>query len=94
LKGREVVGPGYSRAIDVAAKAIDKRENSGYHNRVNWVSKTDQHYPSWVKRVSPNNSMDQWTDRVSQNSNTDRLSDRVGQVTWVSPNSSTDRRTN
>jgi hypothetical protein len=28
--------------------------------------------------------------RVRQNSNTDRQADRVGQVTWVSPKSSTD----
>jgi hypothetical protein len=45
-KGREVVGPGYSRVTGVAAKVTDKRENSGNHGRVNQVSKTEQHYPS------------------------------------------------
>jgi hypothetical protein len=39
-KGREVVGPGYLRVIGVAAKITDKRENSGNHGWVNWVSKT------------------------------------------------------
>jgi hypothetical protein len=71
-KGREVVGPGYSRVTGVAAKVTDKRENSGNHVRVNRVGKTEQHYPS----------------RVSQNSNTDRQADRVGQATRVSPNRS------
>jgi hypothetical protein len=61
-KDNEVVGPGYSWVIDVAAKVTDKREDSGNHSRVNWVSKTEQHYPS----------------RVSQNRNMDRQADRVG----------------
>jgi hypothetical protein len=76
-KGREVVGPGYSRVKGVAAKVMDKRENSGNHGRVNRVSKMEQHYPSQVNRVS-------------QNNNTDQQADRVGQATWVSPNSNTD----
>jgi hypothetical protein len=79
-KGREVVGPGYSRVKGVAAKVTDKRENSGNHDRVNRVSKTEQHYLSRVNRFS-------------QNNNTDRQADRVGQATWVSPNSNTDRQT-
>jgi hypothetical protein len=45
-KGREVVGPSYSRVIGVAAKVTDKRENSSNHGRVNQVRKTEQHYPS------------------------------------------------
>jgi hypothetical protein len=45
-KGHEVVGPGYSRVTGVVAKVTDKRENSGNHGRVNWVSKTEQHYLS------------------------------------------------
>jgi hypothetical protein len=45
-KGREVVGPGYSRVTGVAAKVTDKSENSGNHGRVNRVSKTEQHYSS------------------------------------------------
>jgi hypothetical protein len=76
-KGREVVGPGYMRVTGVAAKVMNKRENSGNHGR---VSKTEQHYPSRVN----------W---VSQNSNTDRQADRIGQATLVSRNSNTDRRT-
>jgi hypothetical protein len=76
-KDREVVGLGYSRVIGVAARVIDKRENLGNHDR---VSKTEQHYPSWVNRVN-------------QNSNMDRQADRVGQATRVSPNSSTDQQT-
>jgi transketolase N-terminal domain/subunit len=34
-KGREVVGLGYSRLIDAAAKVTDMKENSGNHNQVN-----------------------------------------------------------
>jgi hypothetical protein len=62
-KGREVVRPGYLRVTGVAAVIMDKKENSGNHSRVNWVS---------------------------QNINTNRQADWVGQVTRVSPNSSTD----
>jgi hypothetical protein len=51
-KGREVVRPGYSRVTGVAAKVMDKKENLGNHSRVNRVSKTEQHYPSWVIWVS------------------------------------------
>jgi hypothetical protein len=47
-KGREVIIPGYSRVIGVAAKVANKKENSGNHGRVNRFSKTEQHYPSWV----------------------------------------------
>jgi hypothetical protein len=79
-KGLEVVGPGYSRVTGVAVKVTDKRENSGNHDLVNRVSKTEQHYPSRVNRVS-------------QNSNTDRQADQVGQTTWDSPNSSMDQQT-
>jgi hypothetical protein len=39
-KGHEVVGPGYLRVIDVAAKVMDKRENLVKHGQVNRVSKT------------------------------------------------------
>jgi hypothetical protein len=94
-KGHEVVRPGYSRVTGVIVKITDKRENSGNHGRVNRVSKTEQHYPSRVNRVSQNSSTDRRTDRVSQNSNTDQQADRVGrvgQVTQVSPNSSTNQR--
>jgi hypothetical protein len=51
-KGREVVGPGYSRVTSVAAKVIDKRVNLGNHNQVNRVSKTEQRYPDPVSRVT------------------------------------------
>jgi hypothetical protein len=47
-KGREVIIPGYSRVIGVAAKVANKKENSGNHGRVNRFSKTEQHYLSWV----------------------------------------------
>jgi hypothetical protein len=42
-KGREVVGPGYSRVTGVAANVTDKTENSGNHGRVNRVDKMEQH---------------------------------------------------
>jgi hypothetical protein len=45
-KGHEVVGLGYSRVIDVSAKVMHNKENSGNHGRVDRVSKTEQHYPS------------------------------------------------
>jgi hypothetical protein len=35
MKGREVVGPGYSRLIGAAAKVMDIRENSGNQSWVN-----------------------------------------------------------
>jgi hypothetical protein len=44
-KGREVVRPGYSRLIGAATKVTDRGDNSGNPNRVNWVSKTEQHCP-------------------------------------------------
>jgi hypothetical protein len=96
-KGREVVWPGYSRVTDVATKVTNMRENSGNHDWVNRVGKTEQHYPSRVNRVSPNNNMDRRIDGVSQNSYMDRQVDwvgRVGQVTQVSPNNCTNRWTN
>jgi hypothetical protein len=77
--GREVVGPGYSRVTGVTAKVTGKKENLGNHSR---VIKIEQHYPSWVNRVSQNSNTDRQADRVSQ----------VGRVTRVSPRSSTDRR--
>jgi predicted RNA-binding protein with PUA domain len=55
-KGCEVVGLGYLRLSGVAAEVMHKGENSGNPNRVNQVSKMEQHYPSWVNR----------TDRISQ----------------------------
>jgi hypothetical protein len=76
-KGHKLVRLGYSRVTGVAAKVTDKREKLGNHDRVNRVSKIEQHYPS----------------RVTQNSNTDRQADWVSQATRVSPNSSMDRRT-
>jgi hypothetical protein len=87
-KGCDVVRPGYLRVRDVATKVMDKRENLGNHDRVNRVSKMEQHYPRWVNQVSPNSSTDRQTDQVSQNSNMDRQADRVGRV---SPNCCMDR---
>jgi hypothetical protein len=81
--GREVVGPGYSRVTSVAAKVMDKRENSGNHSRVNRVSKIEQQYLDWVSQAT----------HVSQNSNMDRQADRVSWVIRVSPNSSPDEWT-
>jgi hypothetical protein len=69
-KGREVVGPGYSRVTDVAAKVTNKRENLGNHGLVNRISKMEQHYPSRVNRVR-------------QNSNTERQANWVGRVSRV-----------
>jgi hypothetical protein len=72
-KGREVVGPGYSRLLGAAAKVMHKGENSGIPNRVNWVSKMEQRYPSQVNR----------TDRVSQigwDSRSDQRTDWVSRV--------------
>jgi hypothetical protein len=57
-KGYEVVGLGYTRLIGAATKVTDKGETLGNLNWVNWVSKTEQHYPSWVSRVSQNSGMD------------------------------------
>jgi hypothetical protein len=79
-KGCEVVGLGYSRVIVIVAKVTDKRENSGKHGRVDRVSKTELHYPSWVNRVSPKRSTDRWTDRVSQNSTMNRQAGWAGRV--------------
>jgi hypothetical protein len=45
-KGREVVGPGYSRLIGAATKVTDRGDDSGNPNWVNWVSKMEQHCPS------------------------------------------------
>jgi hypothetical protein len=87
-KGREVVGLGYSRLIGGATKVTDRGEDSGNPSRVTWVSKTEQHCPSWVSRVRQNSNTDRQTDRdsrVGQNSNTDQQTD------WVSQNSSTDQ---
>jgi hypothetical protein len=53
-QGREVVEPSYSRVRGVATKVTDKKENSDNHGRVNWVSKIEQYYPSWVNWVSCN----------------------------------------
>jgi hypothetical protein len=66
-KGREVAELGYSRVTGVASKFTDKRENLGNHGRVNRVSKTEQHYLSWVN----------W---VSQNSDTNWQANQVGRV--------------
>jgi hypothetical protein len=63
-KGHEVVGPGYSTVIGVAAMVTDKRENLGNHGWVYRVSKMEQHYPSQVNRVSHNNNTDQQVDQV------------------------------
>jgi hypothetical protein len=71
-KGQKVVGLGYSRVTGVATKVMDKRENSGNHDRVN--------------RVSQNSNTDQQADRVGRvgqvtpNSSTDRRIDQVSRV--------------
>jgi hypothetical protein len=89
-KGHEVVGPGYSRLTSAATKVTDRGENSGNPNRVNQVSKTEQHYPSRVNWVS---QMEQHyqrrVSRVSHDNSTDRQAYRVSQV---SQNSSTDQQ--
>jgi hypothetical protein len=41
-KGREVVGPGYSRLTCAAAKVMDKGENLGNPSRVGQDSSTNQ----------------------------------------------------
>jgi hypothetical protein len=79
-KGREVVGPGYSRLTSDAATVTDRGENLGNPSLVNWVSKTKQHYPSRVSQVSQDNSMDRQADRVSQGRSTDRWAVRVSRV--------------
>jgi hypothetical protein len=77
-KGREVVGPGYSRLSGAAAEVMHKGENSGNPNRVNWVSKTEQRYPSWVNQtdrvsqIGQDSRPDQRTDQVSRVANTER----------------------
>jgi hypothetical protein len=74
-KGHEVVRPGYSRLTGAVTKVMDRGVNSGNPSRVNRVSKTEQHYPSWVSWVSQDNSTDRQADQVSlviQNSSTDQ----------------------
>jgi hypothetical protein len=51
-KGREVVGPGYSRLTGANTTVTDRGENLGNYSRVNWVCKMEQHYPSRVSLVS------------------------------------------
>jgi hypothetical protein len=90
-KGHEVVESCYSRLTGAATKVTDRGENLGKPSWVNWVSKTEQRYPSQVSQVSQNSNTDRQTDRVSQvsqNSNTDRQTDWVSRV---SQNSSTDQ---
>jgi hypothetical protein len=65
-KGREMVGSGYSRLTGDATKVADRGENSGNPSQVNRVSKTEQHYPSLVSRVSQDNSTDRQAHRVRQ----------------------------
>jgi hypothetical protein len=96
-KGCEVVRLGYSRLIGTATKVADMRENSGNHSQVNWVNKTEQHYPSrvsWVglvTKVSQNSSIDRRTDQVSRVGNTEQKIGGSGQVAnteiWVTENS-------
>jgi hypothetical protein len=73
FKGCEVVGLGYSGVTDVAAKVMDKKENSGNHdldNQVSQNSNTDRQADrvgrvsrvGQVTRVSPNSSIDRPTD--------------------------------
>jgi hypothetical protein len=64
-KGREVVGPGYSRLTGAAAKVTDRGENLSNPSRVNQVSKKEQHYSSLVSRVSQDNNTDRQANRVS-----------------------------
>jgi hypothetical protein len=83
-KGCEVVRPGYWRLTSAAAKVMDRGENLGNPSRVNWVSKTEQHY---LSQVSQDNNTDQQADRVSwvsQNSSMNRWADRVSRVNCVS----------
>jgi hypothetical protein len=84
-KGREVVGPGYSRLTNVAAKVTDRGENSG---NLSWVSRVSQYNSTdrqadRVNRVSQDNCTDRQTDRVSrvsQNSSMDQQADQVSRV--------------
>jgi hypothetical protein len=82
-KGHEVVRPSNSRLTGAAGKVTDMGENLGNHSRVNQVSKMEQHYLSWVSRVSQGNNTDRQADWVSQNSSTDRRADQVNQVSGV-----------
>jgi hypothetical protein len=70
-KGHKVVRPGYSRVTGVAAKVMDKRENSGNHDRVNRVSRNSNTYRQAdqvgrVGQVTPNSSTDRRIDQVSR----------------------------
>jgi hypothetical protein len=53
-KGREVVGPSYSRLLGDAARVTDRREESGN--------------PSRVDQVHQEYDTDRWIDRVTQDS--------------------------
>jgi hypothetical protein len=90
-KGHEVVGPGYSRVIDVVVKVMNKRENLGNHGWVNRVSKMGQHYPRRVNRVSQNSNTDQQANRVSWVGNTVQKKGGSSHVAntdvWVTENS-------
>jgi hypothetical protein len=57
-KGHEVVGPGYSRISSAAAEVMHKGENSGNHNQINRVSKTEQRYLSRVNRIDQVSQID------------------------------------
>jgi hypothetical protein len=78
-KGHEVVGPGYSRVTGVAAKVMDKKENSGNHGQVNRVSKTEQHYPSQVSQVTWVRTSSSTDQRTYEASRVNRVS-RVGSM--------------
>jgi hypothetical protein len=70
-KGREVVGPGYSRLAGAAAKVTDRGDNLGNSSQVSQDNNMDRQ----ADRVSQDNNTDRQADhvsRVSQNSSTDR----------------------
>jgi hypothetical protein len=90
-KGHEVVRLGYSRLTGVVTKVTDRRENSGNPNWVNRVSKTKQHYPSRVSRVSQGNRTDRQAERVSQVSQNNSTDQQANWVSRVIQNSSTDQ---
>jgi hypothetical protein len=89
-KGHEVVKPGYSRVIGVAAKVTDKREILGNQDRVHWVSQNSN--TDWqADRVGRVSWVGQFT-RVSPYSNTDRRTDQGSWVNWVSRVDNTEQK--
>jgi hypothetical protein len=91
-KGREVVGPCYSRLLWDAARVADRGEESGKPNRVHWEYDTDQQTDR-VTRDSRSNRdgySSRQADRVTRDSRGNQDYDLGQRIDWVTR----DRRSN